>query len=122
MEDQKSKHGSTGRVNIDRVVHYSVSNSLPSLEKEFTNTILQYNSKANQLSAPIVTIPYSAIDDIVENDFHRNTKKFGTNVISIYLFNSSLPSSPYYYSNSGESGECTSSSQAGKVEKMIKLF
>lgn len=114
MDDEKIKSGGTGNLLIDRVIHYKVSQSSKTLEEEFKNTIRKY-SKDSQLNAPIVTIPFSAVDDLIENDYQNNIKKFGNNVISIYLFNSTLPSSPYYYSNSGQNGECSSSSQVGKV-------
>ena len=114
LNEDESTKGRTGNLLLNRVAHYKVTQGSSTLHKEFTKTVNRYTRSVSKV-APITTIPFSAIDDIVETDFQRAVKKFGPSVISIYVFNSEPSYAPYYYSNSGTSGECSGSIQAGTV-------
>ena len=114
MSDPEIKESGTGNIMLDRVVHYSVSKGSDTLKTDFKNTVVSNIAKATKGGQMV--FPYSSVDDIIEQDFQKESRKYGPATTLIYILHSDLVSTmSYKYSNNGLSNECGGSVQAGNV-------
>ncbi|XP_052196049.1 uncharacterized protein LOC127803671 [Diospyros lotus] len=102
---------------LTHFLHLDVSFAAPSLSNLLADTLRSELSKASSsLRSPLLSIPYSAVDQIIKQDFEKEKPVQG---VYIYLLNLGAQSKPYAYNYGfGESSpaftKCSGSVWTGK--------